>query len=728
MSKANSPKNQNSNLIHILLLVSLLCIVIVVGIIVSYRAILTRITKISIENMAELVEHDKISTESNIEMKWQTLLGISRHINAQKFKTTDILLEKLSTNALFLDCIVITLVSTDGMTASSNLVLKKDEMMKNLCLESGERFVKQIKSPRSSTQGLATELVYGVKIQEIIVENITYSYIIARLDVDTVQNNMKIDCYNGRGKSRVIDANGAYIVKADRSYTPQIEDNFFANIAEGKFANDWSVERIKSSMQKKQSFSMSWSDDKNKDIIISFVPMQWIDWYFITLVPVDVFIEQGMGLLKVVVIFMTVAIFLIALAVSATLKRTFQMVEAERIHRESLAKALKKADSASRAKTTFLNNVSHDIRTPMNAIIGYTALVKNHATDTNAVYDYLEKIEQSSDYLLSLINDVLDMSRIEAGKISIDAKPENLLDILSNLKNILISDIHTKNLELIVDTTMVVDENVMCDKLHLNQILLNLLSNAMKFTKSGGKIVLGVVEKPSKKAGFAIYEFSVQDTGIGMNPDFISTIFEPFARERTSTVSGIQGTGLGMSITKNIVDLMGGSIKVSSEQGKGSEFIVALEFKLHNEKIEKKQKQYEALSSFDFKGMKLLLVEDNELNREIATEILQEAGFVVDVAKDGLEAVNIMEKATANQYDAILMDIQMPIMNGYEATKKIRQLPNKEVAVIPIIALTANAFEEDKNDALNAGMTSHVEKPIDIPVLLETLKRIRVRS
>ena len=528
-------------------------------------------------------------------------------------------------------------------------------------------------------------------------------------------------------------------------------------------------------------------------------------------------------------------------------------VKAEDERRKILQDALAAAEHANRAKTTFLNNMSHDIRTPMNAIIGFTALAAAHIDNKKQVTDYLGKISVSSEHLLSLINDVLDMSRIESGKVKIDEKDVHLPDVLHDLKTIIQSNVHAKQLELFIDTVDVVHEDIICDKLRLNQVLLNLVSNAVKFTKPGGTLSIRVIEKEDAPNGYASYVFRVKDSGIGMSKEFQKHIFEAFTREQTSTVSGIQGTGLGMAITKNIVDMMGGTISVESEVGKGTEFTVCLQFRiggrpacceripsltgLHalvadddfntcasvtrmlgkigmraewttsgKEAVLRAQLAMEnedefsvyiidwimpdmngietvrriraiigdskpiiILTAYDwaeieeearaagvtafcskplfmsdlrdallghietdeespeefggvFEGKRILLVEDNELNQEIAATILEEKGFVVDVAEDGTMAVEKMEAEPAGRYDLILMDIQMPRMDGYEATRRIRSLGDKAKADIPIYAMTANAFEEDRQKALDAGLNGHIVKPIDIANLMEFLK------
>ena len=521
--------------------------------------------------------------------------------------------------------------------------------------------------------------------------------------------------------------------------------------------------------------------------------------------------------------------------------------------------AVEKAESANRAKSTFLSNMSHDIRTPMNAIIGFTTLALSNIDDTDRVKDYLGKTLASSNHLLSLINDVLDMSRIESGKIHLEEVEVNLSDVLHDLKTIVSGQIYAKQLELYMDAMDVTDEDVYCDKTRLNQILLNLLSNAIKFTPAGGTVSVRVRQLAGQVRGCGQYEFRIKDNGIGMSPEFAKKIFEPFERERTSTVSRIQGTGLGMAITKNIVDMMGGTIEVQTAQGKGTEFTVCVPMRAQTEQrpvekiteleglkalvvdddfntcdsvtkmlvkvgmraewtlsgkeavlrarqsiemsdvyhayiidwrlpdmngievtrqirslhddtpiiiltaydwsdieVEAKaagvtafcakpmfmsdlretlmsalgQKPADAVQRLlpeknaDFKGKHILLVEDNELNREIAQEILREYGFLVDSAENGAVAVEKVSTAAPGSYDLVLMDVQMPIMDGYTATRKIRALDDPARAKLPILAMTANAFDEDRRNALESGMNGFLSKPIVIDDLVQELRKI----
>ena len=393
---------------------------------------------------------------------------------------------------------------------------------------------------------------------------------------------------------------------------------------------------------------------------------------------------------------------------------------------QALSEAVCAAETANRAKSTFLSNMSHDIRTPMNAIIGFTTLAVSNIDDQKRVRDYLDKILSSSNHLLSLINDILDMSRIESGKIHLEETEVNLSDVLHDLKTIISGQIHAKQLDLYMDVMDVTDEDVYCDKTRLNQVLLNLLSNAVKFTPAGGTVSVRLKQFPGTVKGSEMYEIRVKDNGIGMSPEFVKKIFSPFERERTSTVSRTQGTGLGMAITKNIVDMMGGTIDVQTEQGKGTEFIVCLPFRIQSEKHHTEKIAEDTIlpaAGSDFRGKRILLVEDNELNSEIAVELLNAYGFMVDTAENGAEAVEKVKNSTPGNYDLVLMDVQMPVMNGYEATKQIRALNDPALAGITILAMTANAFDEDRKKALECGMNGFLSKPIVIEELIGTLQK-----
>ena len=398
----------------------------------------------------------------------------------------------------------------------------------------------------------------------------------------------------------------------------------------------------------------------------------------------------------------------------------------ERERNELLAEALTEAQRASQSKSTFLSNISHDIRTPMNAIVGYTDFAKK-SDDPAQMREYLEKIDSSSKYLLALLNDVLEMSRIESGKSELDLTRASLPALMDDVYDLFERQMAEKGVAYSVDSSHVRDGCVICDKTRLNRVLLNLISNAYKFTPEGGSVEVRLLQLDGAREGYGRYELHVKDTGIGMSEEFTHKIFDTFERERTATASGIAGTGLGMAITRNIVDMMGGTIDLVSEQGRGTEFTVTLEFELQEREPGDNQSggpcepQYE---SIDFTGLRALLVEDQMINREIARMILEGFGFEVDETEDGAQALEQLVSSGAGRYDVVITDIQMPVMDGYGLARSIRKLDDAELARIPIVAMSANAFQEDVKASREAGMDAHVAKPIDIDALSKTLAEV----
>ena len=391
--------------------------------------------------------------------------------------------------------------------------------------------------------------------------------------------------------------------------------------------------------------------------------------------------------------------------------------------RKALEDAKIAAEAANQAKSTFLFNMSHDIRTPMNAIIGFTDIAEKHIDARDRVLEALNKVRISSNHLLSLINDVLDMSRVESGTVKIEEEPICIDVAKDNLYSILNGSAEAKSILFkseIADS--VTNRWFYADRLRMMRVLTNIISNSIKYTNPGGRISLLAEELPCEKDGYARYRFTVSDTGIGMSEEFLAHVFEPFSRAETATKSGVIGTGLGMAITKSLTELMGGTIAIESKLGAGTTVVLEFEYRIA-EPVSPKEEIPKNVP-LNFSGKKILLVEDNELNREIATEILEEEGIIVDTAEDGDIAVEKMQNAAQGQYDLILMDIQMPRMNGYDSTRAIRALPNQYASGIPIIAMTANAFDEDKQNAFDAGMNGHLAKPIDIPKLFNTLSDI----
>ena len=397
------------------------------------------------------------------------------------------------------------------------------------------------------------------------------------------------------------------------------------------------------------------------------------------------------------------------------IRRTFDRIQ----ENEQLEARLSAAEEASKAKTFFLSNMSHDIRTPMNAIIGYTTLANGEGVTLEEKSGYIDKIGIAGRQLLDIVNDVLDMSRIESGKFILEPTCVNLENCAREVCDLVRVQLEAKKIRLSLSCD-ISHKWVLCDKVMMDRAVMNLLCNAGKFTEENGSVSLQLKELAGSE-GTGRYEIRIKDTGIGMSPEFVERLFVPFERERTSTVSKIQGTGLGLAITKSIVDMMGGDISVQTEKGKGTEFTITVDFPLAEPAEEICSCEGEEVS---FEGLRALLVEDNMINMEIAQMLLDQAGFVIETAENGKIALEMTAASEPGYYDVILMDIQMPVMDGYTAAQAIRALPDPGLAGIPIIAMTANAFQEDIKKAEEAGMNGHIAKPLDIPDMKSTLQRV----
>ena len=656
----------------------------------------------------------------------------------------------------------------------------------------------------------------------------------------------------GRIFCEVIMADGSFVIKTNHEHLKEKTNLFSGLEREAVFGEDFSIDKLKNEISLGRSGVASYY---LQDILhyTYYAPIEGTDWYMKTTIHYDLVsnkidaVRLTMTRNGLVQLGLVVLILFTVFGIYLSVRRKNEKLNYQRIQ----------AEESNRAKSTFLSNMSHDIRTPMNAIIGFTTIAVSHIDNKDQVQDCLQKVLSSSNHLLSLINDILDMSRIESGKVQIKEQDCNISELMHNLVNIIQPQVKAKQLELFIDTFEVANEDVIADPLKLNQVFINLLSNAVKYTPAKGSISFRIIQKTTFRHGYGDYIFVIKDNGIGMSKEFVEHVFEPFERESSTTRSGIEGTGLGMAITKNIVEMMNGTISVESEVGKGSTFTVEISLKLQDieknaeqihelhglralvvdddfnicdsvskmlkqlglrsewttsgrEAVYRAQMAYEEGDSYhtyivdwqmpemsgvetarkiraavgeeapiiiltaydwtdieedaksagvtafcakplfmsdlksallaannlvdknedssvwslaDFSGKRVLLVEDIELNREIAEVILTESGFLVESAPDGTDAVEMVKRSEEYYYDVILMDIQMPIMNGYEATRTIRTLPRKDVKDMPIIAMTANALEEDKEAAIKNGMNAHIAKPLDIGIFMEVLSR-----
>ena len=572
----------------------------------------------------------------------------------------------------------------------------------------------------------------------------TISYFGIAQNMEQLNPYFSCDAYNGNNSVYVLDVNGFKLFNSN-----QVElikgHNVFSVLQKMEYLHNSSFDKTKAELEEKGgSYSNAILD--GTEYFYALKRLENAQWTLIFLVPAEYVATNTLRLVNFVMVFIVIFTVIVAvcvmLGISLVMRRNQQ--EAIRVERENNARletvntelrqakkaaeeAFQVAQEANRSKSSFLANMSHDIRTPMNAIIGMTSLIRYDAGDKARVIEYADKIDTSSQHLLGIINDVLDMSKIEAGKTVFKYSDFSILDFIQELDTIFHSQISEKKQTLTITKENIWHEWVKGDQVHLMQIFSNLLSNAIKYTQEGGKIQFLVEECETKSKIYAKYRFLVCDNGIGMSADFKNTIFDAFTRAENSLTNKIQGTGLGMAITKNLVDSMGGTIDVESEPGQGSCFEVFMDLKIAEERSVSPASQAETDDQDGniLQGMRFLCAEDNEINAEILTELLKIEGAECTICENGEEILKAFEQSAPGDYDMILMDVQMPVMNGYEATKAIRRSSHELAKTIPIIAMTANAFSEDIQHSLAAGMNAHVSKPVEMKVLEKTIRSIK---
>ena len=691
--------------------------------------------------LEEMSNQLRVNLHYNLETHWNLVASIKDYVNAQSFSSEEQAQQGIKeAEGIFhtelYGCRIMLLdamgrgYTTDGEVGIWNdLKYLADGAVKHT-------FV----TDTSNVKG--TYLAFSHKLQSTVASErgLRFTHMVLLKEISTIRKYYTTESYGGHAATYIINRNGTLAY-----YDADNEDilgvrNVFKALREGTYAGSKDFATMR---QQLNNYGIATASVllKDNEYYYCLAKMAEYDMTIMLLVPAEYVAVSTMTMLqsalRIQVVFTVLLLGLVLLALISIVRaeRSSKMIKIEKETNQKLNKlrvaaedALKVAESASKAKSTFLSNMSHDIRTPMNAIIGFATLALDDIRDGKKVEDYLSKILSSSKHLLGLINDILDMSRIESGKVVLEEQETDLVTTLQELQSIMEGQAKERKLKLHVDYSNLRDRHVYCDKTRLNQVMFNLLANAVKFNSEGGSIWLTMsqMEPTYEVEDRAIYEIRVKDTGIGMDKAFIKHIFEPFERERTSTVSKIQGTGLGMAITKNIVDMMGGTIEVESQKGVGTEFIIRLELRLQaeagaaNEEGAKQHSHAEGVA--EFAGQRLLLAEDNELNREIACMLLSKYGFVIDTAENGQEAVDLVAASAPGYYDLVLMDIQMPVMDGHEATRKIRSLENKVLAKVPVVAMTANAFDEDRKAAKECGMNGFISKPIHMQEVVQALR------
>ena len=691
--------------------------------------------------LEEMSSQLRVNLHYNLETHWNLVASIKDYVNAQSFSSKEQAQQGIKeAEGIFhtelYGCRIMLLdamgrgYTTDGEVGIwDDLKYLADGAVKHT-------FV----TDTSNVKGTYLAFSHKLQSRSDSKRGLRFTHMVLLKEISTIRKYYTTESYGGHAATYIINRNGTLAY-----YDADNEDilgvrNVFKALREGTYVGSKDFATM---LQQLNNYGIATASVllKDNEYYYCLAKMAEYDMTIMLLVPAEYVAVSTMTMLqsalRIQVVFTVLLLGLVLLALISIVRaeRSSKMIKIEKETNQKLNKlrvaaedALKVAESASKAKSTFLSNMSHDIRTPMNAIIGFATLALDDIRDGKKVEDYLSKILSSSKHLLGLINDILDMSRIESGKVVLEEQETDLVTTLQELQSIMEGQAKERKLKLHVDYSNLRDRHVFCDKTRLNQVMFNLLANAVKFTSEGGSIWLTMsqLEPTCEVEDRAIYEIRVKDTGIGMDKAFIKHIFEPFERERTSTVSKIQGTGLGMAITKNIVDMMGGTIEVESQKGVGTEFIIRLELRLQaearvaNEDGTKQHGHAEGVA--EFAGKRLLLAEDNELNREIACMLLSKYGFVIDTAENGQEAVDLVAASAPDYYDLVLMDIQMPVMDGHEATRRIRNLEDKELAKVPVVAMTANAFDEDRKAAKECGMNGFISKPINMQEVVQALR------
>jgi signal transduction histidine kinase/ActR/RegA family two-component response regulator len=570
-----------------------------------------------------------------------------------------------------------------------------------------------------------TCMVFFEKLNKpkIIENGNSVSHVAVAIPIEAMQDYLSVSMYGENCYTYLVNQEGRVLYR--QTFSNEFIENYSAIVAlqEEKFIMGGNIENLSKAVSDRKQFCAEFLESKsNENYFVSTAPVVDTTWTILLFVPTRVLGAQTSNFIEAFVRYITMISFtvivIVGCLISAVLtnKNNKERMQQQEDNNRLLAAAAQEAQSANAAKSEFLSHMSHDIRTPINGIIGMTNIAIKNTEDTDRVKECLEKISGAADHLLALVNDVLDMSRIESGKTKVINEPVNMSEFINNCASLIDGQLISRQIDFVKDFETFKYPFVFADQLHLRQVLINILGNAVKFTPDGGKIVFRVKELGEDGKNVR-YCFEVEDNGIGMSEEFQGKIFEEFSQENDDGRTNYKGTGLGMAISKRLVELMGGSIKLKSTLGKGSCFTVEMEFGIN----ERPQEEKAILDRVQLKGMKVLLVEDNELNMEIAQEILGDEGIKVTPVENGKEALDTFTASQEGTFDAILMDVMMPVMNGLDSTRAIRSSLHPQAKTIPIIAMTANAYKEDEDKVIAAGMNAHVAKPVNVDILLSVL-------
>jgi signal transduction histidine kinase/CheY-like chemotaxis protein len=671
-----------------------------------YRQINENIYRSTIDNIQELAEHDLNAIKTNVERNWNQLEAIHNRMLYYDYSSVGEMQERLHVEQNTSNIEKLYYVSEDGKLYSGDYIISEDSNLISEFEKEEDRFVIRYDDVNTDIPELQREyLLYGIRVEPWEVEGIVFTGIISKISIDSMQDELIIQSYDGQGLSSVVDADGYYIINVNRALSFQERQNFYSDFDQKRFlTEDEDIKGIEQGLKNGEIYTTIYCDEEGNEKVMTFQKIGQMDWYFIMEISQDVFREQTSSIMYLSLI----AGILVVVALVFSLGMWYMMM------RKSLH-----AKTQLEARNEFLSNMSHEIRTPLNGLIGLNHLMVQNIDDKEKLRGYLQKASHAAQYLLALVNDILDMSKLQAGKVELHIAPANLEMILDNVISMQRENIEGRGLELRVESD-IAEPWIECDEVRIKQVLMNLLSNAAKFTPRAGTVTVRMRQEGWEEAdGKQIIKncFEVEDTGCGMSEEFQKHIFEAFTQEREHNAESQKGTGLGMSISYLLMKAMDGSLSVESRLGEGSIFYVSFPAVVAQEQEHMPADQDVDAAALDLDNLNILIAEDNEINAEILTEILKEHNITSEVARNGKEAVEKFAASAPGTYPIILMDIQMPEMDGYEAAKAIRNLKRTDAGTVRILACTANTFQEDIDRVMESGMNGFIGKPINIEEL-----------
>lgn len=696
-------------------IVILIAFLIVCGTVCTYIKNLNQtVADTNIAHMKELSSHDSKAIETYLNNVWQQMEAVAERLRLYDCKTIEDAQVRLNLEKTSLDFDEIYLLDDDGkMYTASFIIAGADEEILQCFQEHPDRFAHRTNGMRSKfVESQREALWFGIRIDNLRIGGASFVGIVVQSEINVIQDSLKIDSYDGRGYSSVIDYEGNYIVNINRVSSIGEQGNFFDQLSAGTIAGGWTTDSVKESVGRKESLTLSYKTPEGNSRILTVIPLEEADWLFMMDLSGDVFQEQSHKLLVMAAVMVGVVavIFLILVRL---------------IYSQSLAAVRSKAEA--RARSEFLSNMSHEIRTPLNGLVGLNHLMKVNIDNKKQLADHLEKSANTAQYLLSLVNDILDMSKLQSGHFEMSNCPFDLERMIDDVLSMQRENLANHGIQFEIRRE-IRSANIVGDELRIKQVLMNVLSNAAKFTPAGGKISL-TASQELLRADEVRTTIAVADTGIGISEEFQKKIFNSFTQERTKNSESQKGTGLGMAISYLLMKQMRGDIRVESKLGCGSTFTIEFPASIAEDApcASEAEQLVDEQEEIQIGGLNILLAEDNELNAEILAEILRMQDCTVTHVENGKEAVEAFQKSAVGGYDVILMDVQMPVMDGYEATSAIRKIDRPDAKQVLIFACTANAFKEDQVQALKSGMDDFLPKPIDVHLLLQKMRHVRKR-